>query len=102
MRVAQRENDVAIGLRSNCCFFVDFTHTVRYYERDLFGFICGFVGGKQNPSRNMTMLHIYLLVTFHLIVHWSTTRSFQGKNREPTLFSFKSVIYFSESSRQVS
>jgi hypothetical protein len=47
------------------------------------------------------MLHINLLVAFHLIVHWSTA-SFQTKNREPTLFSFNSVIYFSESSRQVS
>jgi len=50
----------------------------------------------------MTMLHINLLVAFHLIVHWSMTRSFQGKNREPTLFSFSNVIYFSESSRQAS
>jgi hypothetical protein len=48
------------------------------------------------------MLHIDLLVALHLIVHRSTSRSFQAKNREPTLFSFNIVIYFSESSRQVS
>lgn len=48
------------------------------------------------------MLHVDLLVALHLIVHWLTSRSSQAKNRELTLFSFNNVIYFSESSRQVS
>jgi hypothetical protein len=73
--------------------------TVNAIYLDAFGGLL--VGNRIHLSRNITMLHIYLLVTFHLMVHRSTT-SFQGKNREPTLFSFKSVIYFSESSRQVS
>src|SRR5882757_1377962 len=43
-RVAQREDDVAIGSGSNL-LLVDTIYTVRYCERDLFGHICGLVVG---------------------------------------------------------